>query len=203
MRVLMSVLVALLGALVGAAIGVAVTYALLSGQGADALTWLAAGVFFCLPAMFGLAVAAGLVCRRLFPAVFLGSRAEPTLRRRYGIGASVVYGISGTVLALALAVLAVEGWSLAERGTSAPNLLAGNLCKKPGVRYLATTAQGVQVCFTLTTDRSRWVEIAWRFSSASGCPGGSRPGWAGATSYDWGNALDSAGGITEPDFTAA
>src|SRR3954452_23221616 len=148
MRVLMSVLVALLGALVGAAIGVALTYALLSGQGADALTWLAAGIVFCFPGMLGVAVAAGGVCRRFFPAVFPGNRVEPTLPRRYGIGASVVYGISGTVLALVLAVLAVEGWSVAERGSTAANLLAGTLCKKPGIRYLAATAQGVRVCFT-------------------------------------------------------
>ena len=203
MRVLVSMLVALLGAVAGTAIGVALTYALLSGQEADAFVWLAAGVFFCFPGMLGGAVVAGLLFRRLFPEVFQSSRVETTRRGRYGIGASLVYGIGGSVLMVCL--VAVAGWLatgyFAGDDTSYPSL-TGKLCKKTGVLYDGTTAQGVRVCFTLTPDRSKWVEIGWRFSSASGCAGGSQPGWAGATSYDYGSTLASPGQITEPDFTA-
>jgi hypothetical protein len=44
------------------------------------------------------------------------------------------------------------------------------LCTKPGIRYAGATAEGAEVCFTLTPDRSKWVEIGFRFVRASGCP---------------------------------
>jgi len=189
MRVLMGVLVALLGAVVGAAGGVAIIYALSGVEGADALTLVASGVFFCVPLTLGGAVATGLLWRRLFPAVFPSSRQGVT-----GFAASVVYGIAASMLVLVVGpVVVISSW-----GTSGRDLLAGKLCEKPGTRYISAPGQKVHVCFTLTPDRSTWVEIGWRFGSASGCPGGSR----GATSYDWGDKLASPGQITEPDFTA-
>jgi hypothetical protein len=135
-----------------------------------------------------------MVSRRLRPDLFLDDR----------FAASVVYGAGASVLvaAGALGALLVASFWVS-RGTSAPpDLLAGNLCTKPGVRYHGRTVEGVSVCFTLSADRSAWVEIGWRFASSSGCPGGSRAGWAGATSYDWGNALAGPGQISEPGFTA-
>lgn len=73
------------------------------------------------------------------------------------------------------------------------------LCKKPGIRYLGSTYVGAEVCFTLTRDRSKWVEIGYKFVRASGCPGG-RTG----RSYVEGSPeplLDSAR-IRAPGFTA-
>jgi hypothetical protein len=191
---LMSVLVALLGAVVGAAIGVAITYALLSGTGADALSWAVVGVVFCVPLTLGGAVAAGLLCRRVFPGVFISSRQELTGRGRYGLRGSVVYGIGASIVVLAVGPGAAIYYTT--RDTSGPDLLAGKLCRKPGIRYVGTAAQGVTVCFTLTADRSERVEIAWRFSLRSGCGGG------GASSYDSKVPLDSPGQIYVPGFTA-
>ena len=191
MRVLMSVLVALLGAVVGAAIGVAITYALLSGAGADALSWAVAGVFFCVPLTLGGAIATGLLCRRLFPGVFLSSHQGMTGRVRYGLGASLVYGIGASIVVLAVGPGAAIYYTT--RDTSGPDLLAGKLCRKPGIRFTGTAAQGVTVCFTLTADRSELAEIAWRFSLRSGCGG------RGASSYD-SVPLDSPGQIYVPGF---
>ena len=176
MRVVISVLVALLGSVVGAVIGIAITYALLSGAGVDALVWAVTGIFFSLPLALGGGIATGMLCRRVFPAVFASSRQGLTARGRYGIGGSLVYGICATIAVLVVGPLAAI--QLTTRGTSGRDLLAGKLCRKPGIRYIGTAAQGVTVCFTLTADRSARVEIGWRFSLRSGCGGG------GATLYD-------------------
>jgi hypothetical protein len=43
-------------------------------------------------------------------------------------------------------------------------------CREPGgIRYAGTTAEGAKVCFTLTRDRSAWVEIGYAFIPESGC----------------------------------
>jgi hypothetical protein len=46
----------------------------------------------------------------------------------------------------------------------------GPLCKLDGVRYAGATAQGAEVCFTLSPHRSEWREIGVSFIPASGCP---------------------------------
>jgi uncharacterized membrane protein YeaQ/YmgE (transglycosylase-associated protein family) len=188
MSLLRGFLVAVFGALVGAVVGGALTYALLADVEADAFTWLALGLALVFPGMLVGAVAAALLCRKLFPGRF-----------GYGIGASIVLGISAVLVVLVGGPLAAE---LYPTGDPPRDLLAGELCREPGIRFVATDAQLVSVCFTLTPDRSKWVEIGWRFDSTSGCPGGSRPGWNGASYYDWGNTLTGPGRITEPDFSA-
>lgn len=194
MRVLMGLLVALFGAVAGAAIGVALTYVLVSGAEADALTWLAVGLLFGFACSLGGAVATGLLCRRFFPSVFLGS--ELTRRGRAGIGAPVVYGIGASLAVIVVGPIVTVEYAARDTSgdTSAPDLLAGELCTKAGVRYVGTT-EAVRVCFTLTPDRSTWVEIGWRFGHESGCAGG-------ATYMDHGNTLTGRGRIIEPGFTA-
>jgi hypothetical protein len=49
-------------------------------------------------------------------------------------------------------------------------LTPGSLCSEPGIRYAGSTAEGGEVCFTLTVDRLYLVEIGWEFVRASGCP---------------------------------
>jgi hypothetical protein len=204
MRALTSVLAALVGAFVGTAIGVALTYALLSGEGVNALVWVATGVFFCVPGMLGGAVAAGLLCRRLFPAVFLRSPQEVTRPGRHGFGASVVYGVGASVAVVVLGPLTAAYFVTGD--SSAPTAAAGPLCTKPGIRYVAKTDEAVSVCFTLTPDRSRWVEIGWEFGRASGCPYDHRyppPPSFGGSSYDDGDTLTAPGRIVMPGFTAS
>jgi len=47
---------------------------------------------------------------------------------------------------------------------------AGNACKRPGIHYAGQSANdGVEVCFTLSSDRSHLVESGWSFERASGC----------------------------------
>jgi hypothetical protein len=47
------------------------------------------------------------------------------------------------------------------------------LCKKPGIHYKGTTAEGVKVCFTLSPDGRDLIQNAWIFArnSGSGCTG--------------------------------
>ena len=82
-----------------------------------------------------------------------------------------------------------------------PPTKAGKLCKKPGIRYAGATAPGAEVCFTLTTDRSNWVEIGFRFVAASRCahPTGTR---TGKTYYGGREPLAGPGRIVVPGFTA-
>ena len=44
------------------------------------------------------------------------------------------------------------------------------LCNKSGLRYAGTTAEGAEVCFTLSPDRREWLEIGVSFVAASRCP---------------------------------
>lgn len=182
MRVFMGVLVALVGAVAGAAIGVGLTYALLSGEGGvDAFSWLAAGLFFCFFCIPIGAVAAGL----------LGGN---------GFGASVAYGIGASLVVMVVGPLAAVYYPTGgtSRSSSPP---AGKLCGQPGIRYVGGTT-GVRVCFTLTPDLGKRVEIGWRFGRASGCPAGRDQRFWEPVYDGYELALDSPGQITEPDFTA-
>ena len=73
-----------------------------------------------------------------------------------------------------------------------PASAVGNLCKESGIRYDGMTAEGAQVCFTLTPDRSKWVEIGFRFVRASGCPTGTT---SGRTYYEGSELLTVPGRI--------
>lgn len=50
-----------------------------------------------------------------------------------------------------------------------PGIKGPGPCNRDGIRYAGTTAQGAEVCFTLTPDRSAWVEIGFTFVQASNC----------------------------------
>jgi hypothetical protein len=89
---------------------------------------------------------------------------RPVNRRLFlGVGASVV--VAGVLAATLYATT---------RDSSEPTIAApratGPLCKSSGVRYAGATAEGAEVCFTLSPDRSEWIEIGVSFVSASGCP---------------------------------
>src|SRR5206468_199907 len=75
---------------------------------------------------------------------------------------------------------------------------AGELCKKPGIRYAGKTAEGAEVCFTLTPDGSKWVEIGFKFVRASGCPDST----TGRTHYEGREPLAGPGRLTTDGFTA-
>jgi TolB protein len=81
-----------------------------------------------------------------------------------------------------------------------PSSAGGKLCKKSGIRYAGTTREGAEVCFTLTPDRSKWVEIGFRFVRASGCP--HTAGTTTAKTYYEGQVPLSHERITIPGFTA-
>jgi hypothetical protein len=80
-----------------------------------------------------------------------------------GVGASVVAAglLAGTLYATTR--------DSSEPTTAAPPP-AEPLCKSSGIRYAGATPQGAEVCFTLSPDRSEWVEIGVSFIPASGCP---------------------------------
>jgi hypothetical protein len=72
-----------------------------------------------------------------------------------------------------------------------------SLCTEDGIRYVGASAQG-EVCFTLTPDRSGWVEIGFAFARARGCD-------LTASVYHQEpepTPLDGPGRILMPGFTA-
>jgi hypothetical protein len=100
MRGLISVSVAVLGALVGFGLAVAIAYSLLSGEGADLLSWTITADLLAVPLGLGGAVAAGILCRRLFPRSFVPEhQTTPAGWDRYVVGDSVFFGISGILTA--------------------------------------------------------------------------------------------------------
>jgi hypothetical protein len=44
------------------------------------------------------------------------------------------------------------------------------LCKRKGIRYSGTTAEGGEVCFTVTRDHTRLLEVGFTFVRANRCP---------------------------------
>ena len=44
------------------------------------------------------------------------------------------------------------------------------ICKQDGIRFLGSTAQNAEVCFTLAPDRKSLREVGFAFVPASGCP---------------------------------
>jgi hypothetical protein len=73
------------------------------------------------------------------------------------------------------------------------------LCKEPGIRYTGRTREGAEVCFTLTSDRSKWVEIGFTFVRASGCPDSTT---AGRAYYEGPEPLAGPGRLAAPGFRA-
>src|SRR4051795_9767341 len=167
MRVLAGMLVALVGAAIGAAAGVLVPYALLSGQGVNALVWAVTGVFFGIPAMLAGAIGAGLLGRALSRDVFpeMGPDRSPIWSAAlYGVGASIVLAVGGPIVAAYYSSHDAASISL----EGAPNPVTGAPCKKSGIRYSSALGQKVYVCFTLSADRSEYLEYGWEFGRGSG-----------------------------------
>ena len=146
---------------------------------------------------------------------------------RYAIGIAMIVGPLAAYYAipLFLAVISLgelcpyspSGTSLCARSTTSAQTvelppsaqtfldepIEAKLCTKPGIRYAGTTAQGAEVCFTLTQDRSRWVEIGFRFDRASGCPHEAGTDSAtGKTYFEGPGTLTGPGRITVGGFTA-
>jgi hypothetical protein len=91
-----------------------------------------------------------------------------------GFGFSVLSSQRGTDVRfdnlIARVPTEAEARSVATGTTSEPT--ASKLCKRVGIRYAGMTAQGAEVCFTLTRDGSALVESGFGFVEASHCPGG-------------------------------
>lgn len=80
-----------------------------------------------------------------------------------------------------------------------PGFVGTERCKREGIRYAGTTAEGAKVCFTLTPDRGAWLEIVFSFVRASGCPQIA----TGTASLEGPTQLDAPGRIEIPgSFTA-
>ncbi len=52
----------------------------------------------------------------------------------------------------------------------APARPTSRICKQEGIRYSGATAEGGEVCFTVTTDHKRLLEVGFAFVPANGCP---------------------------------
>ena len=71
------------------------------------------------------------------------------------------------------------------------------LCTEAGLRYRGRTAEGAEVCFTLTRERDAWVEIGFLFVRASRCPEGA----TGRTYVTGPEPLPSSGRLATQGFT--
>ena len=81
--------------------------------------------------------------------------------------------------------------------TSKPS--TSKLCKRNGIRYAGTTAQGAEVCFTLTPDGRALVETGFSFIRASGCPDEAE----GTVHSGYPGAVGPSGRIENPDGLTA
>jgi hypothetical protein len=56
------------------------------------------------------------------------------------------------------------------RGDTNPARPPSKLCKRKGIRYSGATEQGGDVCFTVTQDHTRLLEVGFAFVPANRCP---------------------------------
>jgi hypothetical protein len=73
------------------------------------------------------------------------------------------------------------------------------LCKLDGIRYAGTTAQGAEVCLTLSPDGSELIETGFSFVAASGCPDEA----AGTVHSDYPGTVEPSGRVVNPDGLTA
>jgi hypothetical protein len=138
--------------------------------------------------------------------------------RRVGYGVAAILGLLAAyyVAPIALAIISLgEICAYSPAGTNwcgdfmpaqkvgplLPSMLPAfdeKLCSKRGIRYAGSSAQGSKVCFTLTPDRNKWVEIGFTFVRASGCP----TAGTGDVHIDGPVELTGPGRITAPGFAA-
>lgn len=156
------------------------------------------------PAYFFPLIAIGAALRRrrvkrLASARVLDER--PVNRRvRLGIGASVV--VVGVAAATYYAIprdSSAPTTAGPPPALAGPEPVAGPLCKQPGIRYAGTTAQGAEVCFTLTPDGSELVETGFSFVGASGCPDGAE----GTVHSGYPGTVDPSGHFEIPEGLTA
>jgi hypothetical protein len=105
------------------------------------------------------------------------------VRRRIGIGAGVVAGLLVAYYALpfGLAIISLgeicayspAGIGLCDKGTtSGPPNVPSTDCRESGVRFTGKTAEGAEICFTISPDGREVLEAGFGFVPGSACPGG-------------------------------
>jgi hypothetical protein len=147
------------------------------------------------------------------------------MKRRVQYGAAAVAGLLAAYYATPFLLIIISlgeicpyspsGTSLCAQDTSAPTKtgplplprtspepVGARLCKEPGIRYAGATAEGAEVCFTLSPDRTQWVEIGFTFVPASGCPHkAGTTSTTGKTYYEGPDPLTGPGRISVSGFT--
>jgi len=111
------------------------------------------------------------------------------MNRRYGTGAAIVLGLLAAYYLLPLALIIITLGTLCPysplgipmctdtTNTSGPpptgrakaEAIAARLCKRLGDHFAGATTDGDELCFTVTPDMKRWVEISITFAPGSGC----------------------------------
>lgn len=138
------------------------------------------------PAYFWPLIAIGAALRRRRVKQVTSARVldeRPVNRRvRFGIGISVA--VVGLLAATYYAV---------------PRDSSETLCKRDGIRYAGTTAEGAEVCFTLTLDGRELVETGFSFVGASSCPDGAE----GTVLSGYRGTIDPAGHFEIPEGLTA
>lgn len=146
------------------------------------------------------------------------------MNRRVGYGLAVVasaltvyYAIPPFMAIISLGEICPYsplGIAMCERSSSAPassipslppkalELDTAALCTKRGIRYAGATAEGAEVCFTLSPDRKTWLEIGFRFVRASGCRLKTGEDATGRTYLDGPEPLTGRDRLTASGFTA-
>jgi len=138
---------------------------------------------------------------------------EMNRRLRYAIGLGAVVGLVAAYYALpvALAVISLgEICAYSPLGTNlcgsskqsekprAPNIREVVACKEEGIRYVGTSPEGAEVCFTVSSDGREVIETGLSLVRASACPSGELGGVYGnspAIVDSFGHFFDSGTGL--------
>lgn len=146
------------------------------------------------------------------------------MNRRVGYGLAVVasaltvyYGLPLFMAVISLGEIcpySPSGTTMCARSPSVPTTSIASLppkalepetaplCTKAGIRYAGATAEGAEVCLTLTSDRRTWLEIGFKFVRASGCRLKTGEDATGRTYLEGPEPLTGRDGLTDSGFTA-
>ena len=130
-------------------------------------------------------------------------RYQPEDRGSYRSLEGIACAITVVVAIGAVVLFGAWAWNVDASASEAPSTgtnfaskpHASKLCKRAGIRYSGATAQGAEVCFTLTPDGRALVESGFSFVRASGCPHQAE----GTTYSDYPGPVDRSGRINNPD----
>src|SRR5437667_3181488 len=107
---------------------------------------------------------------------------EMNRRLRYAIGLGAVVGLVAAYYALPVALAVISLGEICAYSPLGTNLCGSSkqsekhrelvACKEDGIRYVGTTPEGADVCFTVSSDGKQVIETGLVLVQAGACPNG-------------------------------